>query len=287
MGGLEGGIDLFGGGGLFQLAGQVHQGDVGGGHAHGHAVQLALEGGHHQGQGLGRAGGGGDHGHAGGAGTAQVLVGTVQDALAHGVGVDGGHQAVADAEGIVEDLGHGSQTVGGTGGSGKHGMGGGIVDVVIDAHDDGGVGFLAGGRDHDLLGAALQVLGGVLAFFQGAGGFHGDVDAEAGPFPLTGLAAGDFDMTTVDDDAVVVMIDGAGENAVHRVVFEKVGQRSIVGAGVDGGDADVFRISQQTQQIATDAAKAVHPQRYGHVALLHAREMKTPPPRWRRRERLV
>ena len=81
-------------------------------------------------------------------------------------------------------------------------------------------------------------------------------------------------MTAVDDDAVVVMIDGAGENTVHRVVFEKVGQRSIVGAGVDGGDADVFRVSQQTQQITTDAAKAVHPQRYGHVALLHAREME-------------
>ena len=121
--------------------------------------------------------------------------------------------------------------------------------------------------------ARFLVLGGVLALFQGTGGLHGDVDAKAGPFPFAGLAAGDFDMTAVDDDAVFVMAHRALESVVDGIVFEEMGQRSVVRAGIDH-HGEFVALSHKADKITTDAAEAVHPQRYGHVALLHAREME-------------
>ena len=59
-GGLHGSADLLVLGGLGQVDGQVHHGDIQGGHAHGHAGQLAVEGGDDLAHGLGGAGGGGD-----------------------------------------------------------------------------------------------------------------------------------------------------------------------------------------------------------------------------------
>src|SRR5699024_8682595 len=56
---LHGGADLIIGGGLGQVAGQVHDGDVQGGNTHGHAGQLAIQLGDNLADSLGGAGGGG------------------------------------------------------------------------------------------------------------------------------------------------------------------------------------------------------------------------------------
>jgi ABC-type uncharacterized transport system permease subunit len=83
---------------------------------------------------------------------AQVLVGQVEDALVVGIGVDGGHEALLDTEGVQKHLHDRSQTVGGAGGQGDDVVLGGVVIGVVDAHDHGEVALLAGGADQDLLG---------------------------------------------------------------------------------------------------------------------------------------
>ncbi len=67
-------------------------------------VELALELGQHQGDGLGGSGGGGDNVEGGGAGAAQVAVAGVQQPLVTGVAVGGCHGALHDAELLVQHL---------------------------------------------------------------------------------------------------------------------------------------------------------------------------------------
>mmetsp|Transcript_23903 Transcript_23903/g.76897 ORF Transcript_23903/g.76897 Transcript_23903/m.76897 type:complete len:296 (-) Transcript_23903:40-927(-) len=110
--GLHGLLDIVVGGGLLELGGQVDDGDVDDGDAEGHAGELAVEFGDDLADGLGGAGGGGDDVVARGAAAAPVLHrGSVDGLLGGGDGVDGGHEALLDAEVVVDHLGHGRQTV--------------------------------------------------------------------------------------------------------------------------------------------------------------------------------
>src|SRR5579864_6024997 len=113
--GLEHFVDLFHAGAFLDKGHQVHNGNIGRGHAHRESVEPAFEIGDHQVQGLGRAGGGRNHGKSGGAGAAQVFVRKIQNHLIVGVGVDGGHGPALDLEGVVNHLGYRRQTVGGAG----------------------------------------------------------------------------------------------------------------------------------------------------------------------------
>jgi len=67
-------------------------------------VELALELGQHERDGLGRAGGRGHDVERGRARAAQVAVARVQQPLVAGVAVRGGHRALDDAELLVQHL---------------------------------------------------------------------------------------------------------------------------------------------------------------------------------------
>lgn len=67
-------------------------------------VELALELGQHQGNGLGGSGGGGDDVKSCGTGAAQVAVAGVQQPLVAGVAVGSGHGALHDAKLLVQHL---------------------------------------------------------------------------------------------------------------------------------------------------------------------------------------
>jgi hypothetical protein len=161
--------------------GQVDQRDVDGRHAQGEAIDLADQLRQHQADGLGGAGLGGDDVGGGGAGAAQVLVADVDGDLVVGVGVDGGHQALLDADAVGQDLGDRGQAVGGAGGVGDDGHAG-LQRFFVDAHDDGGVDVVtARGGDQHALGALVEQrlglgLGGV-----GAGALEQHVDAVGAP----------------------------------------------------------------------------------------------------------
>ena len=91
---------------------EVDHRDVGRRHADGDAVELALELGQHQADRLGGAGRGRDHRQRRGAGAVEILVHGVERRLVAGVGVDGGHEALLDADRVVQHLGDRRQAVG-------------------------------------------------------------------------------------------------------------------------------------------------------------------------------
>ncbi len=136
-GGFEGVVEFFDGDIPGQSGSEVGEGDIGCGDANGHAVEFAVEFGEDFADGFCGTGGGGDHGEGGGAASAEILHGGVEEGLCVGVGVDGGDEALFDAEGVVEDFGHGGEAVGGAGGVGDDFVFGGVEEGVVDAVDDG------------------------------------------------------------------------------------------------------------------------------------------------------
>ena len=115
-----------------------------------------------------------------------------------------------------------------------------VVGLVVDAENDGHVGTLGGGRDDHLLGAGVQVAGGVLALGELAGRLDHHIDPERLPGQLGGVAElQGRHFVAVDADAVLAGGDLAGEAAVHRVVLEQVAQGSRVGDVVDGHDLEL------------------------------------------------
>ena len=82
----------------------------------------------------------------------------VQKALIIGIGVDSGHESTLNAEGVINGLSHRSQTVGCARSVRNNIVGGGVIFVLIYAHDDRDVFTLSRcGNDH-LFGAGSDVL---------------------------------------------------------------------------------------------------------------------------------
>src|SRR6266540_1627489 len=282
LGGLaEGVVDLFLGGLPAEHDGQVGERAVLDRDAQGDAVELALELGDGQRAGLRRAGGGGDDVARGRAGAPQVLVREVEDHLVVGVGVDGGHEALLDAEAVEQDLGQRHHRVGGAGGIGDDVVAGRVVGVLVDPDDDGDVLVLGRGGDDHLLGAALEVQGGMVPVGEAAGRLDHHVDPEVAPGQVGRVALGEgAEAGPVDRDRLLVVADLGVEPAEGRVVLEQVGQGAVVGEVVDGDDLDVLVVlgdrgglSCGAEEVAPDGAEAVdaHADIAHRVLLVHAR----------------
>ena len=222
-GGLDGGLDLLVGSGLLEAAGQVDNGDVGGGDTHGHTGQLAVQGGDDLADSLGGTGGGGDDVLGRSAATTPVLAGgTVNGLLGSGVGVDGGHETLNETVLVVDDLGEGSQAVGGARGVGEDvdvlGVGG-----VVDTHDEHG-GVSGGSGDDDLLGTTLQVSVGLVGGGEDTGGLDNVVGTGLAPGDGSGVTLSEEEnLLAVDDQTILGDLDGTIELAVGAVVAEHVG----------------------------------------------------------------
>src|SRR5690606_12062970 len=102
-------------------------------------AQLAVELGHDQADGLGRAGRGGDDVDRRGTCATQVAVRAVLKVLIGGVGVRGHHEAALDAAGVVEDLGERREAVRGARRVGDDVVVRGVVGVLVHAHHEGAV----------------------------------------------------------------------------------------------------------------------------------------------------
>src|SRR5690606_10352582 len=267
-GGLENAVDFLDRGFTRGNEGQVDDGHVDRRHADGVAVELAVEFGQHQAHGGSGAGLGGNHAVRGRTGAAQVGVVDVGQHLVVGVGVDGGHQAVDDAQLLVQRVDQRRQAVGGARGVGDDRVGG-LQDLVVDAVDDGGVDILAArGGDDDFLGAALQVGRGLFLGGEEARAFQHHVHAQVAPGQLGRIAVGQHaDAVAVDDHVVAVDLDRAGETAMRRIVAGEVGVRLGIAQVVDGHDLDVVLLAVfvvGTQDIAADAAVTVDGDADGH-----------------------
>src|SRR5690606_15785051 len=146
---------------------------------------------------------------------------------------------------------------------------GGLQHAVVDAVHDGGVDVLAaGGRDDDLLGAALQVRAGLFLGGEEAGALEHHVDLQLAPGQLGRVAIGQHaDLVAVDHHVVAVDLDGAGELAVGGVVARQVRVGLGIAQIVDGDDFDVVLLAGfvvGTQDVAADAAVPVDGDADGH-----------------------
>ena len=130
----------------------------------------------------------------------EILVHRVERRLVAGIGMDRRHEALLDADRVMQHLGDRRQAVGRAGSVGDDDVVLGQL-VVIDAIDDGKIGAVGGRGDEHALGAGGQmgrrlVLGG-----EDAGAFHRDVDAEILPRKLGRiLDRGDLDLVVADRD---------------------------------------------------------------------------------------
>ena len=177
-------------------------------------------------------------------GAAQVFVHHVGQHLVVRVGVHGGHQAVHQADLVVQRLDERRQAVGGARCVRDDGVGS-LQHVLVDAVHDGGVDVLAARRrDDDLLRAALQVGRRLFLGGEEAGALQHDVDVQLAPRHFGRVALREHaDLVAVDDHVVAVDFDGARELAVRGVVAGQVGVRLGVAEVVDGDDLDVVLLA--------------------------------------------
>ena len=197
-----------------------------------------------------------------GAGAAEVLVRGVVEVLVGRVGVDRGHQAVPDADRLVQDHRNRGEAVGGAGGVGDDVVALGVVDLVVDAQNEVGVRGLCalrGRREDHLAGAGLEVEGGVGTGAEAPGALDHDVDAELVPRQRGGLALrrGE-DPVVVDLQVAVAVADRARKAAVDGVEGEQVRERGGVGHVVDGDDLEVgASFDGGAQHAPSDAAEPI------------------------------
>src|SRR5437667_521428 len=264
-GGFQSGVDGFFCRRLVDENSEVHNADVGSGHAHGIAVELPLQFGNDEMESFRGAGGAGNHVDGSGTRAAKVLMGQVEEFLVVGVRVDGGHGAAVDAKSLLENFGNGSEAIGGAGGVGNDVVRGGVVGLVVHAQDESGVGAIGrGGDDHFFHGSAEMLLG-VNTLGEEAGGFDDDMRAYGSPIDFVGiLGLENLEALAFDGDGVIGMRHLVVQNAEDGVVLQKVRESLRVGDVVDGDELDVLIVERSTHNVATDAAEAVDANLNGH-----------------------
>ena len=172
--------------------------------------------------------------------------------------MNGGHQAFHDAELVIQDLGNGSQAVGGAGSVGDEGHVAGVL-IQVDAADEHGGVILGGSAHDDVLGTGVDValaelLGQVLA-----GALANMLRTHGSPGNVLDLHRGeDGVLLAVDDQTAVISLDSAGELAVNRVILEHVSHVLGVHEGVVQSDDLNIVMSQGSAESETaNAAKAI------------------------------
>ena len=137
----------------------------------------------------------------------------------------------------------------------------GIVAVLVDAEHDGRVLPGSGRGDDDLLGATRLVSRCGRGVGEEARRLDDDIDAVVSPRKLGRVAfRHDLDLVAINGNGVVRRrLDGAGVDAVARVVPEHVGVRRRVGQIVDRNDLQRVRVSllDGSKHLSTDPSKAV------------------------------
>ena len=174
--------------------------------------------------------------------------------------MDGGHQALLDAELLVDDLGQRGQAVGGAAGVGDdHHVR--LIQLAVDAVYKGGSDLVLGGSgQQNLLGAALEVAGGLLRGVVGAGGLDDVLRAALTPGDHGGIGLAEHpDLVAVDHQVAALMLHGAVEAAEHGVVFQQIDHIiHVCFPQVDAADLILIGLLRQNaQDHAADAAETI------------------------------
>jgi hypothetical protein len=234
--GLDDGADLFVGGGLLDLAGQVNNRHINGRDTESHTGELAHKGGDDLGDGLGGASGGRNDVARGSTSSTPILAGRrIDNSLGGGHGVDGGHEGLSDLKLVVDGLDHGGKSVGGARRARDEVLGT-IIDFLVDTHDNGHGVILGRGRVDDLLGTSIDDGLGRLLGEEDSSGLTDVVSTEGTPTDLRGVAAaGSKDLASIEDKEVTIDLDGLLGLSVDGIVLVLVSH--VVGGGRTGVDA--------------------------------------------------
>ena len=211
---------------LLSFESEVHHTGRRRGNAEGHPAQLTFHRRANKAHRFGGAGAGGDDVDGGGAAIApRFAAGAVHGFLRGGVGVDGGHQTLGNAEAFLEQhVHHGREAIGGTAGVGNNVMILCVVLVIVHAHHHGQILAFGGGTDNDFLRAGFEVSLRFFGISEQAGGFDHHIDAQLFPRQLgRSASADDFHFIAIDDERIVaLMCDLAGKRALRGIIFNKV-----------------------------------------------------------------
>jgi len=136
--------------------------------------------------------------------------------------VYGGHQALGDAECLVQYLSDRSQAVGGAGCVGYEGhiLG---VSVLVNAHYEHRGVVLGRSRHDNLLSTAIDVSLCLLLGQEYAGRLYNVVSANLAPRNVLRVhLCKELNLLAINGDGVVIILDGAVVTTVHGVILEHV-----------------------------------------------------------------
>ena len=184
----------------------------------------------------------------------------VGQVLVIGVGVDGGHQAVFNAELAVQDLRHRCQAVGGAGSIGNN-LVGLAQNVVVNAVDHSRIGIFTGCRDNHLTGTSANMRFSFAAICEQTCAFKHHIYFQRRPRQFGRVAnGGHADAVAIDRQALLIMLDSCVERAVNRVVLEQMSVDRTVTQIVDCDDLQVLTVAlgiQCAQDVTADSAKTI------------------------------
>mmetsp|Transcript_27690 Transcript_27690/g.67390 ORF Transcript_27690/g.67390 Transcript_27690/m.67390 type:complete len:357 (-) Transcript_27690:112-1182(-) len=256
---LQGSLDVVTTAWLFGTDSQVDQGNVRGGDADSHTGQLAVEFRDDLTDSLGSSSTGRDKVVQGTTSSTPVLSslgGSVDNQLVGGSSVDGGHKTLDNAKLVMNDLGHGSKTVGSTGSVGKN-FSSGVGSVVDSHHIHGGVRRRS--RDDDPLCSSLDVKTSLGDILKDTSGLANSLSTDSSPWDLSRISAGEeLDLGSSNVEAVT--FDGyiTWVGSVDGIVLELVGSVVNVKEGViDSNDGGIWVVKSSTAHKATDTSKSV------------------------------
>ena len=255
---LHHGLDFIIACALLKAAGQIHNGNIRRGHAQAHAGQLAVEGRNDLAHSLCSTGRARDNVVRRRAAAAPILLGwAVNGLLCCSDGMHRCHQALDDAEVVVNDLGKRRKAVGCAAcvGDNVHVL---RVRVLVHAHHKH---RRIGGRcgNDDLLRAALKVLGGLFGGGVNAGGFHDVFRAARVPRDIARVHDRiDRNFFSIHNKLAVPRFHFAAERAVHGIVLGHIDHIVQVDKRiVNAHNVDFRVVCRRAQHQAANPAEAV------------------------------
>ena len=174
--------------------------------------------------------------------------------------MDGGHEALLNAEHLMDHIGQRRQAVGGTACVGNH-LHIRAVELAVDSVHKGGGHLILGGSGEDhALGAALEVTGCLLGGVVGAGTLDDVFRAALGPGDHGGVILAEYpDLVAVDHQIAIQILHRPLKIAEHGVILQQVNHVVHIRlAQVDAAHVKLLGIlHQDPQDHTTDTAKAV------------------------------
>lgn len=212
------------------------------GHADCDAVELAIEFGQHESDGLRGTRLGRDHGEGGRPPPVEVFMQSVEGGLIAGVRMDRRHEPRLDSDCVMQNLGERGKAIRRARGIGNDKM---ILSEfrVVHSEDHGQIGVIRRCRYENALGASFQVGGSLLLRSKDPGAFERYIDAER----LVRQFARISDRSHLDRTCAIIKrvasdLDLAGKAAVDRVEAQQMGIGFNRAEIVDRGDLDVLAL---------------------------------------------